>query len=114
MSQQPGSSFTPKSSAPTALARALDQNEAIKDTVVQSAAELVMINAVLRQEVPGHVQVGDVAQALQKTDELESKIHDTAQELVQVNEVLAHEIDERTELERELAQTKAALARKTA
>lgn len=100
-----------ESSTPTPLARALDQNETVKDTVAQSAVELVMINAVLKQEIPTHVKIGDVAQALQKTEVLESKINDTTQDLAQVNEVLAREIDERAALERELAQTKAALAR---
>ncbi|MES2361362.1 MAG: hypothetical protein V4646_06130 [Pseudomonadota bacterium] len=109
MSQQPTSS-----SKPTPLARALDQNETIKDTVEQSAAELVVINAVLKQEIPGHVQVGDVAQALQKTDALENKIQDTAQDLAEVNQVLAQEMDERADLEQELARTKAALAREKA
>jgi C4-dicarboxylate-specific signal transduction histidine kinase len=114
MSQQPGSSAQSPSSASTPLTRALDQNEAIQDTVEQSATDLVMINVVLKQEVPDYVQVGDVAQALHKTDELESKIHDAALELAHVNEVLAHEIDERAELERELAQVKAALVREKA
>ena len=94
----------------TALARALDQNTAVQDTVEQSAAELVVINAVLKQEIPDHVQVGDLAQALQRTDELEVKIEGTAHDLAQVNEVLAQEIDQRADLERELAETKAALA----
>ena len=67
-------------------------------------------NAVLKHELPDHVQIGDVAQALQRTDELEVKINDTAQDLAQVNEVLAQEIDQRVDLERELAETKAALA----
>ncbi len=92
------------------LAQALDRNEAVKDTVEQSAAELVVINAVLKQELPDHVQVGDVAHALQRTDELEVKINDTAQDLAQVNEALAQEIDQRVDLERELAEIKAALA----
>ena len=109
MSKQP--SFSP---APTPLARALDQNETVKDTVEQSAAELLVINTVLKQEIPSHVRVGEVAQALQKTDDLEIKINETAQDLAQVNEVLAQEIDERADLERELARTKAALAREQA
>jgi len=102
----------PQSSAsqfPTPLARALEQNETALDSVGQSAVELAVIHAVLKQEIPDHVQIGDVAQALQRTDELETKISDTAQELAQVNEVLAQEIDERADLERELAATKAAL-----
>lgn len=94
----------------TALGRALDQNAAVKEVVEQSAAELVVINAVLKQEIPDHVQVGEIAHALQRTDELEAKISDTAQDLAQVNEVLAQEIDQRVDLERELAETKAALA----
>lgn len=96
---------------PTPLERALEQNETAQTVVEQSAAELVIIHAVLKQELPENLQTGDVAHALQRTDELEIKINDTAQELAQVNEVLAQEIDERVDLERELAATKAALVR---
>ena len=96
---------------PTPLARALEQNEIVLNSVEQSATELVVINAVLKKEIPDPVKIGDVAQALQKTDELEAKINETAQELAQVNEVLEQEVDERADLERELAATKAALAR---
>ena len=94
----------------TALGRALDVNAAVKDIVEQSAAELVVINAVLKQEIPDDVQTGDVAQALLRTDALEVKINDAAEELAQVNEVLEQEIEQRVDLERELAQTKAELA----
>ncbi len=106
MSQTP-STATP---AATPLARALDQNEAVKETVEQSANELLVINAVLKQELPNEVQDGEVAQALRKTDELETRIQESASDLAQVNEVLAQEIDQREDLERELAKTKAALA----
>jgi C4-dicarboxylate-specific signal transduction histidine kinase len=106
----PPSSEPGASDESTTLGRALDQNTAVQDAVEKSAAELVVINAVLKQEIPDHVQVGDVAQALQRTDELEIKINDTAQDLAQVNKVLAQEIDERVDLEQELAATKAALA----
>lgn len=91
------------------LERVLDQNEAIQETVEQSAAELCVIHAVLKQEVPGHVQTGEVAQALQKTDELESRIQSSADDLAQVNEALKQEIGARVELERRLASTQAAL-----
>jgi hypothetical protein len=100
-------------SSPTRLERALDQNEAVKQTVEQSAAELIMVNAVLNQGLPQHVQKGDVAQALQKTSELETLIQDSAQELHEVNEALAQEIDERAHLEGKLAKTEAALAKAT-
>ena len=97
----------------TPLERALEQNETAHDIVEQSAAELVVIHAVLKQELPDHLQTGDVAHALQRTDELEIKISDTAQELAHVNEVLAREIGERHDLERELAAAKTALAQAT-
>ncbi|MDP1567680.1 MAG: hypothetical protein Q8M93_21985 [Polaromonas sp.] len=106
MSQTP-SSATP---AATSLVRALDQNEAVKETVAQSANELFVVNAVLKQELPGELQSGEVAQALRKTEELETRIHDSAEDLAQVNQVLAQEIDERADLERELVRTKAELA----
>jgi hypothetical protein len=104
----PADSESSPSASP--LAQALELNEAAQDVVERSAAELVIINAVLKQEIPGHVQTGDVAFALQKTDELETKIADTAEDLAQVNQALSHEIDQRVDLERELAETKVALA----
>jgi C4-dicarboxylate-specific signal transduction histidine kinase len=108
MSQQPSAA-----PAETPLERALGQNEAVKDTVEQSAAELLVINAVLKQEVPPHIQTGEVAQALQKTDELETRIQESAEDLAQVNQTLEQEIGERADLELELARTKAALAKAT-
>ena len=94
----------------TPLARALDQNETVQVTVEQSADELLLINTVLKHEIPDHIQTDAVAQALQQGGELESKIQETADNLAQVNLALEHEIAERVELERELADTKAALA----
>ena len=96
------------------LQRALDQNVAATATVMQSADELLVINTVLKQELPDDVQTGEVAQALQKTDALEVKIHDTAQDLAEVNQALSQEIAERTALEQQLAATQAALHKATA
>ena len=100
-------------SAPTPLEQALNQNESVKDTVEQSAAELLVINTVLKQEIPPHVQTGEVAQALEKTDALETRIQESAEDLAQVNEVLEQQIGERADLEHELKLTKAALAEAT-
>ena len=94
----------------TPLKDALDQNEAVKDTVEHSADELRVINAVLKHEVPPEVQTGEVAQALQKTDELEDRIQASAEDLGKVNEALKQEIDERARLEEELATARADLA----
>ena len=100
-----------KATTGTQLARALEQNEAATDAVQRSADELMVIHAVLKQEIPDHSQTGEVAQALEKTDALEAKIQDTAHELAHVNEALAQEIGERAVLEQELAAAKAALAK---
>jgi len=105
MSQKPSASPTP-----TPLERALDQNEIVKDAVVNSADELLVINTVLKHKIPGHVQTDEVAQALQKGDELEDRIQESAESLAQVNQALALEIAQRAELERELAAARAALA----
>jgi septal ring factor EnvC (AmiA/AmiB activator) len=102
-------SSLPDSSEPSPLERALDQNASIQDAVEQSAAELCVIHAVLKQEVPTHLQTGDVAQALQKTEELENRIQSSADDLAQVNDALKQEITERAELERQLAQAQDAL-----
>lgn len=96
------------------LQRALDQNVAATATVMQSADALLVINTVLKQELPDDIQTGEVAQALQKTDELEVRIQDTAQDLEQVNQALSREIAERCALEQQLAATQAALHKATA
>jgi C4-dicarboxylate-specific signal transduction histidine kinase len=107
MSEQ-ANAFTAPLSTP--LARALDQNETVQETVAQSADELLLINTVLKQEIPSHIQTDAVVQALQQGGELEGKIQESADNLAQVNQALEREIAERAELERELADTKAALA----
>ena len=94
----------------TPLRDALDQNEAVQHAVERSADELLVINAVLKHEVPLEVQTGEVAQALQKTDELEERIQASAEDLGKVNDALKHEISERARLEAELAAAKADLA----
>jgi C4-dicarboxylate-specific signal transduction histidine kinase len=99
--------------ATSGLGRALEKNEAVQDSVEHSAQELLVINAVLKQELPDHVQTGDVAQALEKSDALEERIQESADDLAEVNEALEQEIGERVQLERELAKTKAALAEAT-
>ena len=93
----------------TSLARARDQNEAVQHIIEKSVAELELINIVLQQELPDHVQSDDVALALEKSGALESTIQDTVKELAEVNETLNLEIAEREALEQELAQTRAAL-----
>ena len=102
-------SNTATSADTSALDRVREKNEAVKENVEQSAQELVVINAVLKQEIPDHVQTGELAQALENTNAIEERLHESADDLAQVNLALEQEIGERVELERELAVTKAAL-----
>ncbi|MDO9403726.1 MAG: hypothetical protein Q7T87_06835 [Polaromonas sp.] len=95
--------------APNALEQALGQSESVMDRVSQSASELLVNNAVLKQEIPEHIQTGEVAQVLEKNDALEVQVHEAAEDLVEVNKVLEQEIDQRASLERELAATREAL-----
>jgi hypothetical protein len=104
---------TPSPSA-RPLVTALHQNDSVKETVKQSADELLVINAVLKHGIPDHAQTGDVAQALEKAEAIEDKIQTLAEDLATVNKLLEHEIDERLDLERELLATKAALEREKA
>lgn len=103
----------PNSTSSTPLGRAREKSEAAQESVEHSAQELLVINAVLKQELPDHVQTGDVAQALEKSDALAERIQESADDLAEVNQALQQEIGERVELERELAETKAALAEAT-
>ena len=93
----------------TPLARARDQNEAVQHSIEKSVAELELINTVLHQELPDHIQNDDVALALEKSSELESRIQQSVHDLAEVNETLSQEIAERNALEKELAFTRAAL-----
>lgn len=92
------------------LVKALDKNESVQQEASRVAVELTVINTVLQQEIPAHAKTGDIAQALRKTNEIEDRIQKSADELAEVNLALEHEIDEREELERELANAKAQLA----
>lgn len=105
---------SPTKDSPKPLVKALHQNGSVKETVKQSADELLVINAVLKHGIPDHAQTGDVAQALEKTEAIEDKIQTSAEELASVNKLLESEIDERIDLERELLATKAALEREKA
>ena len=93
----------------TTLGRALGQNEAAQETLEQSADELAIVNAVLKQELPDRVHSDDVVMALERNEELETRIQETAQDLAGVNKALSQEITERAKLERQLKETRSAL-----
>ncbi len=79
---------SPSADSAKPLVKALHQNGTVKETVKQSADELVVINAVLNHGIPDHAQTGDVAQALENTEIIEEKIQTSAQDLASVNKLL--------------------------
>lgn len=93
------------------LEHALDQNEAIQESVEQSAAELCVVSAVLSREIPDEVKTSEVIQAIQRTEELEDRIQTSADDLAKVNQTLKDEISARANLERQLAAAQAELLR---
>ena len=96
------------------LVEALHQNDSVKESVKQSADELLVISTVLKKGIPVDAQTGEVAQALENTEAIEDAIQTSAEDLEGVNKLLENEIDERIDLERELLATKAALTREKA
>ena len=95
------------------LAKALEQNDAVEESIKQSADELMLVNAVLKTEVPVHAHSADVAVALEKVDSINEVMIESAQDLAAVNQLLEAEIDERIELERKLLVTEKALEKAT-
>jgi hypothetical protein len=103
----PSTASTPTQNRP--ITEALVQNDAVKESVEQSAHELLVLTAVMQKNIPDSAQQGDLAQALQKTEDLGDAIQESAEELEAVNLLLEREVDERIALERELLATKASL-----
>ncbi|APW40596.1 hypothetical protein RD110_09790 [Rhodoferax koreense] len=93
------------------MAQALNQTVEVKDKIVGVGDELLIVNTVLKQEIPEKLQTGEVAQALDKHEELESIVQECVEDLVEVNEALEEEVARRRRLERQLAQSQAQLAK---
>ncbi|WP_239467209.1 hypothetical protein [Rhodoferax koreensis] len=111
-------SSSPKAASPgrtegaqPSLAQALNQTVEVKDKIVGVGDELLIVNTVLKQEIPEKLQTGEVAQALDKHEELESIVQECVEDLVEVNEALEEEVARRRRLERQLAQSQAQLAK---
>ncbi|WP_219217451.1 hypothetical protein [Variovorax boronicumulans] len=77
------------------LGRTLEKNQAIAAEVQSASEDLAVVATVLEQELPDHVQVGDVAQAIEHANQLEKQLAQSAQELAKVNEALAREVEKR-------------------
>ncbi len=95
---------------PRGLTQALDQSEQVRDKVEQAGLDLSSVNAVLKDEIADSSSPPQVERAIEQSETIELKVQEAAAELVAVNAALAVEIDERHQLEHQLADSAAALA----
>lgn len=73
------------------LADALEKNEDAVDAVREVADELVVVHAVLTQEIAGVGDEGDAAHAVERTASLQKKLTETAEKMLEVNQALAEQ-----------------------
>ncbi len=100
-----------KQSMPDALPDALQKTKGAQETLEASARELLVVNEVLKQEIPEPVMTsGEVAAALEKSESVQSDIEQVAGHLDDVGKALAEEVARRKVAERDLKTTKADLA----
>ncbi|WP_295521848.1 hypothetical protein [uncultured Pseudacidovorax sp.] len=64
-----------------ALERTIDQAKAVAAEIRQAADNLAVVNTVLEEVLPDHVQVGEVAQALDQSGQVEEQINRSAEVL---------------------------------
>ena len=112
--KQPPLSPNVSASSDRPLLKALNQNDAVKESIKQSADQLQVTNAVLKQGIADQAQTAGITRALQSNEAIEEQIQTSAKDLADVSRLLEHEIDDRIDIERELLATKAALAREKA
>lgn len=106
----PAGAADPREDVRPSLSDALAQTSEVKEKIEGVGDELLIVNTVLKHEIPATLQTGDVAQALEKHEELESIVQECVDDLAEVNEALEEEVARRERLERELAKSQAQLA----
>jgi diguanylate cyclase (GGDEF)-like protein len=90
------------------LIDALNQSEQVHEKVEQAATDLSAVNAVMKAQVDSTPPM-KVERALRKSEAVEAKVQEAATELATVNDKLGQEINERYELEDQLAASAMAL-----
>ena len=83
------------------------KTKAVEADIQRASDHAGVIGAVLAQELPDEIQVGEVAQAIEQTEELEQKLAQSAATLADVSAELGREIKKRREVTRELDKTRA-------
>jgi diguanylate cyclase (GGDEF)-like protein len=97
----------PASTGPTkSLDRVLGQNEQIESLMAANAEDLASVNLALKHELAdGNTGLG-IEAALEKSEAVEEKVLEASERLSGVNQALKAEVEERRDLEGELAAAK--------
>lgn len=94
---------TQRATPASALTHTLGRAERVKNIVEECAGELSSVNAGLKRELDGETHLPGVENALEKSEGVETKVQNASDELSLVNLALKAEVQERHELEDQLA-----------
>lgn len=89
------------------LQKPLQKTQAVTSDLHNATDHALVISSVLAQELPAHVQVGEVAQALEQTEELKDKLAESAETLTEVSAELEQEIAKRRQVAKQLEASRA-------
>ena len=81
--------------ATTTIEEALDKNKKATEAVKEAADDLLVVHAVLNEEIPDEARTGPVDQAVEHTREVEKRLSESADQLEDVNTSLEQELDRR-------------------
>lgn len=98
---------TPVNDHGSDLEKPLQKTQAVTADLQTASDHALVIGTVLAQELPPHVQVGEVAQAIEQTEELKEKLAESAETLTEVSAELEQEIAKRQEVSRQLQASRA-------
>lgn len=74
--------------AQASLEQTIDKAKEVAAEIRQAADNLAVVNTVLEERLPDHVQVGEVAQALDQSVEVEKQLSESVDRLQQAHEEL--------------------------
>ncbi|PZQ63937.1 MAG: hypothetical protein DI563_27230 [Variovorax paradoxus] len=74
--------------AQASLEQTIDKAKEVAAEIRQAADNLAVVNTVLEEKLPDHVQVGEVAQALDQSVEVEKQLSESVDRLQQVHDEL--------------------------
>lgn len=89
------------------LQKAQRKTKVVATEVQRASDHASVIGAVLANELPEAVQVGDVAQAIEQTEDLEHRLAESAQTLTEVTAELGREVKKRRIVTKRLTKSRA-------